>query len=381
MSPPAALALGAEAARRNVPFMFGMGAPFIPLAFGEPLGQVLEYADVVFMNETEGASWAEGTGKAPKEDLRKIAQTIAGLPKKNEQRKRLVVITQGTDPTLVAEGGEGEVKEFPVHAIDPKEINDTNGAGDAFAGGFLAGFVEGKELKTCVDMGMWLAAKSLRELGPQYVRSSFTSVHSSSIRHSHSRRGFVSPHCLDWDILSLRYEGVDVLTDSIKSEKTSKRKSKTQAKRQFEAASPHYRRQSQRSPLNLLRIFVRCIAHRYTLTTLLTDIHTPSRHIPHENDFSHETPTAQGSTSAHQQHLACIRKSITQRLLIDFQQWLAWRRRYHDSAKSAGLVASQSCIIVDIGMKYLTVSKHHCSIVILPFMSTSVLWRAADLTA
>jgi hypothetical protein len=62
-----------------------------------------------------------------------------------------------------------EIKEFPVHVISKEEIVDTTGAGDAFAGGFLAGLVEGKELKTCVDMGMWLAAKSLKELGPSYV--------------------------------------------------------------------------------------------------------------------------------------------------------------------------------------------------------------------
>lgn len=53
-----------------------------------------------------------------------------------------------------------------MHAIDPSKINDTNGAGDAFAGGFLAGVVEGKSLETSVDMGQWLARLSIQELGP-----------------------------------------------------------------------------------------------------------------------------------------------------------------------------------------------------------------------
>lgn len=39
---------------------------------------------------------------------------------------------------------------------------------DAFAGGFLAGVVEGKSLEQCVDMGHWLASLSIRELGAQY---------------------------------------------------------------------------------------------------------------------------------------------------------------------------------------------------------------------
>ncbi len=40
---------------------------------------------------------------------------------------------------------------------------------DAFAGGFLAGIVQGKSLETAVDMGQWLASLSIRELGPSYV--------------------------------------------------------------------------------------------------------------------------------------------------------------------------------------------------------------------
>lgn len=40
---------------------------------------------------------------------------------------------------------------------------------DAFAGGFVAGIVEGKSLDECVDMGHWLASLSIKELGPQYV--------------------------------------------------------------------------------------------------------------------------------------------------------------------------------------------------------------------
>ena len=40
---------------------------------------------------------------------------------------------------------------------------------DAFAGGFVAGIVEGKSLEESVDMGHWLASLSIKELGPSYV--------------------------------------------------------------------------------------------------------------------------------------------------------------------------------------------------------------------
>lgn len=66
------------------------------------------------------------------------------------------------------EGGDADVKEFSVHAIKEEQINDTNGAGDAFAGGFVAGIVQGKPLDKAIDMGQWLAKLSIQELGPSY---------------------------------------------------------------------------------------------------------------------------------------------------------------------------------------------------------------------
>lgn len=40
---------------------------------------------------------------------------------------------------------------------------------DAFAGGFVAGIVEGKTIDEQVDQGQWLARLSIQEPGPQYV--------------------------------------------------------------------------------------------------------------------------------------------------------------------------------------------------------------------
>lgn len=38
------------------------------------------------------------------EDVKEIAQALAKLPKKNGDRPRVVVITQGSDPTILAIG-------------------------------------------------------------------------------------------------------------------------------------------------------------------------------------------------------------------------------------------------------------------------------------
>ena len=153
-----------------------MSAPFIPQFFKDPLDASSPYWDYVICNETEAEAYARSHGLealADASDIRGIARAIADLPKANTKRQRVAVITHGTKPTVVAIQGQGpdQIAEHPVHAIDTARIVDTNGAGDAFAGGFVAGLVEGKPLETCIDMGQWLARLSIQELGPSYVHT------------------------------------------------------------------------------------------------------------------------------------------------------------------------------------------------------------------
>jgi adenosine kinase len=157
--------LAQQAASKNRPFILSLSAPFIPQFFKEPLDASAPYWDYVIGNETEAAAYAE-SHELGTQDVKEIAKKLANLPKANSQRKRVAIITQGTEPTLVAVQGEDVVKEIPVHEIPKEKINDTNGAGDAFAGGFCAGIVSGKSLEDSVDMGQWLARLSIQELGP-----------------------------------------------------------------------------------------------------------------------------------------------------------------------------------------------------------------------
>lgn len=157
--------LAKQAASKNRPFILSLSAPFIPQFFKEPLDESAPYWDYVIGNEGEAEAYANSHDLGTK-DVKEIAKALANLPKVNTQRKRVAVITQGTEATVVAVQGEEEVREYPVHEIPKEEINDTNGAGDAFAGGFCAGVVDGHSLAECVDMGQWLASLSIRELGP-----------------------------------------------------------------------------------------------------------------------------------------------------------------------------------------------------------------------
>ncbi len=99
-----------------------------------------------------------------------MCKELAKLPKKNLKRKRVVIITCGPDPAYAAE--YDFVKEeisfdgsFIPDIVDEDKIVDTNGAGDAFAGGFLSQFVQNKELTQCIRTGHWAASQIIQERG------------------------------------------------------------------------------------------------------------------------------------------------------------------------------------------------------------------------
>jgi adenosine kinase len=167
--PPAAMALAKHAAENNKTFMLSLSAGFIPQFFQEPLKEILPYCDFVFGNENEAATWAETQGQKGI-SMQECAKLMAKTSKVNTKKPRVVIVTQGTDPTIVAIHKDGsdevEVKEYPVAAIAADKINDTNGAGDAFAGGFCAGVVNGDGVEECIRKGHWLARLGLQELGP-----------------------------------------------------------------------------------------------------------------------------------------------------------------------------------------------------------------------
>jgi len=82
--------------------------------------------------------------------------------KKNSQRKRVVIITQGSEPTVLAISGN-DVQEF--HVKKPLDIVDTNGAGDSFVGGFLAYLALGKTHEEAIQAGSYCAFECIQQSG------------------------------------------------------------------------------------------------------------------------------------------------------------------------------------------------------------------------
>jgi len=102
-------------------------------------------------------------------DLPAIAKALALQPKSNPTRDRVVVFTQGAQSTVVVSSSSPDnVKTYPVSALKDEEIVDTNGAGDAFAGGFLGALAAGKPLDEAVEVGHTLGTMCVTQVGPQY---------------------------------------------------------------------------------------------------------------------------------------------------------------------------------------------------------------------
>ena len=124
--------------------------------------QVMAHTDIVFGNETEADAFGKAMGYDTT-DRREIAKKIAALPLEGSSRSRLVVITQGKDPIIVVE--KGHVVEYHVEKLSNDKIVDTNGAGDAFVGGFLAQLAMGKSVSECVFCGIWAATEIIQQSG------------------------------------------------------------------------------------------------------------------------------------------------------------------------------------------------------------------------
>ncbi|KAG7279584.1 hypothetical protein CRUP_034172 [Coryphaenoides rupestris] len=162
VSPESILKVAKHVSDNNKIFCMNLSAPFISQFFKDDLMKVMPYVDILFGNETEAATFAAEQGFKTK-DIDEIASLCQDLPKENQKRRRVVVFTQGKDPTVATVGDK--VTRFPVVDIDQNDIVDTNGAGDAFVGGFLSQLVLEQPLEECIRAGHYAANVIIQRVG------------------------------------------------------------------------------------------------------------------------------------------------------------------------------------------------------------------------
>ncbi len=123
--------------------------PFVVVQTKELLWSLLEeLADVVFLNADEARKL---TDDDPEHAAPIIAER-AGL--------HTVVVKLGSRGSMVWQDGE-------VHRIDIRKVTavDTTGAGDAYAGGFLYGFVNGWSALASGNLASAVAAQTVAQVG------------------------------------------------------------------------------------------------------------------------------------------------------------------------------------------------------------------------
>lgn len=150
VSPETMMQVAQYANKNNRLFCLNLSAEFLVQFFEKPMMEVMPYVDILFGNESEALAFGKHH-KYKDTSVKEVAREISKLSKNGQSR--LVVFTQGPDAVIVAQ--EGKVLEFPVPKVS--NIVDTNGAGDAFVGGFLAGKIRDLPLEECVRAGIYSA--------------------------------------------------------------------------------------------------------------------------------------------------------------------------------------------------------------------------------
>jgi adenosine kinase len=136
-----------ECQQLEIPYIYDPSQQ-IPRLTGEELRQGLEGSLALFVNKYEY----------------EMVQRRTGLSQKDIQaRSHFTVVTLGEQGSVIYVDGE----ELEIPVVTPEEITDPTGVGDAFRGGFLAGYARAWDLKTCGQMGSVAAAFCLEQEGPQ----------------------------------------------------------------------------------------------------------------------------------------------------------------------------------------------------------------------
>jgi adenosine kinase len=146
----------AECHEAKIPYLYDPSQQILRLE-GSELARDMEGAHFLFVNDYEFELITKKTGW----DLKQILLHI-----------KVVVVTRGKDGATVYTGENEQI----IPAVPEERIVDPTGVGDAFRGGFLAGYAHGFDWKLCGEIGSLAAVYCLEQKGPQnhtYTRAEF----------------------------------------------------------------------------------------------------------------------------------------------------------------------------------------------------------------
>ncbi|MGI9308326.1 MAG: carbohydrate kinase family protein [Gammaproteobacteria bacterium] len=143
-------------AEAGIPFIFDPGQG-LPMFDGEDLRLFIEQATWVAVNDYEGQMLQDRTGW----DLAKIGEQVDAL-----------IVTRGAEGSRIYT--DGEVIEIPV--VEPAQIKDPTGCGDAYRAGLLFGLMNGLSWVDTGRLAALLGSCKIESQGTQNHRFSFDSM-------------------------------------------------------------------------------------------------------------------------------------------------------------------------------------------------------------
>jgi len=145
--PGAMTKFAAECRELGIPYLYDPSQQVLRLE-GSELARDMEGAYLLFCNDYEYGLISKKTGW----DLAQMLKHV-----------KVLVVTRGKDGAILYTNGE----QRHIPTVPEREIVDPTGVGDAFRGGFLAGYARGFDWQLCGQIGSLAAVYCLEQRGPQ----------------------------------------------------------------------------------------------------------------------------------------------------------------------------------------------------------------------
>ncbi|KAL0490223.1 adenosine kinase, partial [Acrasis kona] len=166
INPNTAVSQSIYSTENNKILAFSLAATFIVHKFKSELNEIMPHVNYLFGNKLEAEALNDmmGWGHTNILDIARSASKI----KNKSSRPRVVVFTQGCDKIIVAV--DGECTEYDARNIKEDFVADTNGAGDSFMGGFVAGLTFNKTIEECIECAIYCSVSVLGEVGCHFKK-------------------------------------------------------------------------------------------------------------------------------------------------------------------------------------------------------------------
>lgn len=155
----------------NILLSLSTASDFIVRDNADKILELLPYIDILFINLEELSTLRNAMKLNNLNDNEFFNHISLNIDKVNKLKKRIFINTRGNQSSLIYEADfkEGNAKLYtvPVIDLDKRLIIDTNGAGDSFSGGFLAGLLMNFSIQDSAKFGNCVASEIIQLKGFQ----------------------------------------------------------------------------------------------------------------------------------------------------------------------------------------------------------------------